>query len=470
MYQQQVQYIINFLMLVDALGVIGSAYFAADMTWVLQRFDVSTQDVDVSYLSLFLVFANNFILGQMGLYSDRRALKFSHTVRDILAAVLILFLLLSGFLIALQIGISRTFVVLCAGSISLLLIFSRALLELYLTRQQKAGFSSHRILIVGNRERVRAVDHALNVQSSWGHKVVGYLHESETRPDEPGTPPFLGTIVDIKRVLVEQSVDEVVFAISGEGAKIDIRQCIDYCEQLGTTYRIVPALYDPRDNYGLRVESIQGIPTLVKNTVSINASGMLYKSILDYLVGSVGFLIFLALYPVIGLIIKLDSPGPVLFTQKRVGQHGRVFDIYKFRTMCVDAEARKAALAAQNEMDGHMFKLERDPRVTRVGAFLRKSSLDEFPQFINVMKGEMSIVGTRPPTLDEVQRYEPRHRRRLAIKPGITGLWQVSGRNKINDFEQVVALDLKYIDNWRFLDDVAILWKTIWVVLARKAY
>lgn len=468
MYQQQVQFIINFLMLLDALCAIGSVYLAADLTWLLHHYDVNTESVDSSYLALFLVFANNFILGQMGLYSDKRALKFTHTVRDSLASVLLLFMLLSAFLIALKISVSRSFIILCAGFMSLLLIFSRAMLELYLNRQEKAGFSSHRVLLVGNRERVRAVAQALEVQSSWGHKVVGYLHESENRPDEPGTPRFLGTIEALHKTLPEQNIDEVVFAISSECANIDIRKCIDYCEELGTTYRIVPALYDPRDSYGLRVEEIQGIPTLLRNTVSINCSGMLYKSVLDYLVGSVGFFIFLLMYPVVGLLIKLDSPGPVLFRQPRVGQHGRVFQIYKFRTMCLDAEAKKAELAAQNEMNGHMFKLACDPRVTKVGNFLRKTSLDEFPQFINVMKGEMSIVGTRPPTQDEVRRYEARHRKRLALKPGITGLWQISGRNKITDFEQVLKLDLQYIDNWRFFDDIRIILKTIQVVLLRK--
>jgi lipopolysaccharide/colanic/teichoic acid biosynthesis glycosyltransferase len=184
--------------------------------------------------------------------------------------------------------------------------------------------------------------------------------------------------------------------------------------------------------------------------------------------GVIGFVIFLVLYPIIGLAIKLGSPGPVLFKQKRVARNGRIFNLYKFRSMVADADSKRQDLLASSEMKGPIFKMEKDPRITRVGRFLRKTSLDEFPQFINVLKGEMSLVGTRPPTLDEVAEYADWHRRRISVKPGITGLWQVSGRNKINDFDEIVKLDLKYIDGWRFWHDLAILWKTVWVVVARK--
>ena len=181
-----------------------------------------------------------------------------------------------------------------------------------------------------------------------------------------------------------------------------------------------------------------------------------------------GTLFFFILYPVIGLAIKLDSSGPILFKQARVGQNNRLFTLYKFRSMVVDAEKRQSALLGNSEMTGPMFKMEDDPRMTKVGRFLRKTSLDEIPQLITILRGEMSLVGTRPPTPNEVKQYENWHRRRISAKPGLTGLWQISGRSKISDFVEVVKLDLQYIDNWRFLHDLVILWKTIWVVLARK--
>jgi len=187
----------------------------------------------------------------------------------------------------------------------------------------------------------------------------------------------------------------------------------------------------------------------------------------------VGALIGLAFTAVASIFIvpaiKLTSPGPVLFKQDRVGMNGRIFKIYKFRTMYVDAEERKAELMAQNEIKGGlMFKIKSDPRVTPVGRILRKTSLDELPQFFNVLKGDMSLVGTRPPTVDEVKKYKTYHRRRISFKPGLTGMWQVSGRSNITDFEEVVRLDTKYIDEWSIWLDIIIILKTIWVVLRKK--
>ena len=194
----------------------------------------------------------------------------------------------------------------------------------------------------------------------------------------------------------------------------------------------------------------------------------MYKRLLDIIVGCIGSCITLAMYPFVALAIKLDSPGPVFFYQTRIGKNGRHFSIIKFRTMVQDAEARLAALQDENIMNGQMFKMERDPRVTRVGSFLRRTSLDEFPQFFNVLAGEMSVVGTRPPTPDEVKGYEIWHRRRISMKPGVTGLWQISGRNNVTDFNQVVRLDLQYMDHWRFTRDLYIIWKTLWVVLTGR--
>jgi len=151
-----------------------------------------------------------------------------------------------------------------------------------------------------------------------------------------------------------------------------------------------------------------------------------------------------------------------------MGQHGRIFNLYKFRSMYEEAEQQKQVFMDKNEMNGALFKLKDDPRITRVGRFLRKTSIDEVPQFLNVLKGEMSLVGTRPPTLDEVEKYQPEHLKRISAKPGITGLWQVSGRNQITDFEEVVKLDCQYLDHWRFFNDLKILAKTVFVVLKRK--
>jgi exopolysaccharide biosynthesis polyprenyl glycosylphosphotransferase len=209
---------------------------------------------------------------------------------------------------------------------------------------------------------------------------------------------------------------------------------------------------------------MDGMPFLAFSTVPTDSLALLVKRVFD-LVFSVATLLFLSpLLLVISVAVKLESPGPVLFRQRRVGLNGREFVLLKFRSMRADAEAEQAALSHRNEMNGPVFKLSDDPRVTRVGRILRKASLDELPQFWNVLRGEMSVVGPRPPIPAEVKRYERRERRRLSMKPGITCVWQVSGRNEI-DFDRWVQLDLAYIDNWSFWRDMKIVLKTIPAVI-----
>ena len=192
---------------------------------------------------------------------------------------------------------------------------------------------------------------------------------------------------------------------------------------------------------------------------------ILVKRVMDICGALVGLVIAGIAYLIFAPIIKKQSPGPAFFSQERVGRNGRTFKIYKFRTMYMDAEERKKELMDQNKMQGFMFKMDDDPRIIPIGHFLRKSSIDELPQFWNILKGEMSLVGTRPPTVDEYKQYEVQHRKRLAMKPGLTGMWQVSGRSDIVDFEEVVALDAKYIEEWDIRMDVKILWKTVLIVL-----
>jgi exopolysaccharide biosynthesis polyprenyl glycosylphosphotransferase len=206
-------------------------------------------------------------------------------------------------------------------------------------------------------------------------------------------------------------------------------------------------------------------------TSSINAMSLkqrVLKRAFDIVVSVIGLVLTAGLTVVLAPIIYIQSPGPVFFVQNRVGKNGRVFKMYKFRSMYMDAEERKKELLEQNQMQGFMFKLDKDPRVTPIGRFIRRTSLDEFPQFWNVLKGDLSLVGTRPPTVDEVEQYELHHLSRLAMKPGITGLWQVSGRSDITDFEEVVRLDNQYIRNFSLSLDAKILVKTVGVVLGMK--
>jgi exopolysaccharide biosynthesis polyprenyl glycosylphosphotransferase len=192
------------------------------------------------------------------------------------------------------------------------------------------------------------------------------------------------------------------------------------------------------------------------------------KRVSDIIGALVGIVFALIATVIFAPIIKLQSKGPVFFTQTRIGKNGRKFKFYKFRTMYVDAEERKKELMEQNEIQGNMFKMDNDPRIIPIGHFMRKYSIDELPQFWNVLKGEMSLVGTRPPLEDEYENYALHHKARLSIKPGLTGMWQVSGRSDVKDFEDVVALDTEYISNWSLFLDLKILLKTVVVVLWGK--
>lgn len=216
------------------------------------------------------------------------------------------------------------------------------------------------------------------------------------------------------------------------------------------------------------LQNINGISVITAAMHQPTTRQRVVKRAMDICGGLVGLCCTGLICLVFGPIIKIQSPGPILFKQQRVGQNGRRFNIYKFRSMYPDAEARKAELMKENKMSGHMFKMDNDPRIIPIGHFMRKTSLDEFPQFFNVLMGDMSLVGTRPPTVDEYEKYELHHRSRLAIKPGLTGLWQVSGRSDITDFEEVVELDKKYIRGFCISQDIKIILKTVWIVLVGR--
>ena len=217
-----------------------------------------------------------------------------------------------------------------------------------------------------------------------------------------------------------------------------------------------------------KVDDFGGYSVLTYTRFQSSYKRLLIKRVMDIVGGLIGMLITLIFFPFAAIAIKLDSPGPVLFSQVRIGRNGRRFKIYKFRSMYMDAEERKKELEEQNEIQGLMFKMENDPRITKVGKFIRKTSIDELPQFYNVVKGDMSLVGTRPPTEDEFEKYNQYYRRRISMTPGLTGLWQVSGRSNIEDFDDVVKYDLQYIDGWSLTLDVKILLRTVWVVLAGR--
>ncbi|MGD9210558.1 MAG: sugar transferase [Desulfobacteraceae bacterium] len=468
MFQQQVQ-IINFvLMLMDALCVIIAGYFGLYVRVITSNglFSMEPNSFVASVLVIMVV--NNYTMGRFNLYSDKKKPSYSNLAAPIFKATITSFFVLSSLIFLfrqffVQADYSRGFLLAFAVSCFGLLLIQRIVSHLYINRSSKSIFSLHSILIVGNKERGQIVHNLLANQLSWGHKVVGRLSlEKEICFDAN----CVGTIDGLADILRSKNIDEVVFALDGDRS-INLNDYLQICRRMGVLVRILPSLWN-EDDSSMSVERCQTVPFLTIKTDNLNATGQLYKRIMDICGGFVGTLSFLLMYPIIGLLIKLDSSGPIIYKQKRVGQHGRIFYVYKFRSMYQDADRRKQELLEKNEMDGLMFKLKDDPRITKVGKWLRIFSLDEWPQFINVLKGEMSLVGTRPPTPDEVKDYSPEHLKRLSAKPGITGLWQVSGRNEIKDFEQVVKLDCQYLDSWKISDDIKIIFKTFYVVLKRK--
>lgn len=322
-----------------------------------------------------------------------------------------------------------------------------------------------RTIVVGNPNMIENYLYYIS-KTSFRYDIIGHILFSNDT-DKSVSSDYLGTIDNLEEILNKNVVDEVIFAFP-RNYMGEVEKHLLLCEERGLTVKMVLDLFDVQMAKTCLL-SVGTLPVLTYHTVSLNNTQLLLKRILD-IVGSVVGLIMTGILSIFIIpAIKLDSKGPILFKQTRVGQNGRHFGLYKFRSMCSDAEVKKKELMKNNKIkDGYMFKIDNDPRVTKVGAFLRKTSLDELPQFINVLKGEMSLVGTRPPTVDEVQKYKNLHHRRISIKPGITGMWQISGRSDVTDFDEVVRLDTKYIDNWTVWRDIEIIFKTVFMLLFKN--
>lgn len=275
--------------------------------------------------------------------------------------------------------------------------------------------------------------------------------------------PVVADAHDLLDVAKQMPVDEM-FLYLPDASRKQVDQLIMDFETMGVVchYNIDVAGLDAKNS---TVEEFGGFTVITYAENRIDYKRRMIKRLIDIAGSLAGLLITAVLLPFVAIAIKLDSKGPVFFAQTRIGKNGRRFKIYKFRSMYTDAEERKKELEAQNEVQGLMFKMENDPRITKVGRFLRKTSIDELPQFYNILVGDMSLVGTRPPTEDEFEQYTPYYRRRLCMTPGLTGLWQVSGRSDIQNFDDVVKYDLHYIDYWSLSLDFKILVQTIGVVL-----
>lgn len=341
--------------------------------------------------------------------------------------------------------------------------------KVLLTRgKNNGGKGSRSLLVVARESQAEAILESIQ-KNNFGHLSIQgvVLLDAQKSQETIGGFPVVADADHALEYIRTHWVDGV-FVDYISGNKV-ITQIISGCWEMGVTIHM--KLVDKLFLGGAQqIERLGGYTVLTSAMTYATTRQLFCKRALD-LVGSVVGLLLTGIVTVfVGPAIFLKSPGPIFFSQKRVGKNGKIFKIYKFRSMYMDAEERKKELMAQNECkDGMMFKMENDPRIIKgIGHFIRNTSLDELPQFWNVLKGEMSLVGTRPPTLDEWEKYQLHHRKRMAIKPGITGMWQVSGRSNIKDFEEVVRLDTEYIENWSFGLDLRILVKTVGMVLKKE--
>ena len=356
----------------------------------------------------------------------------------------------------------------------ILVYVERVLWKRYLVRHKRLFYETVKMVLVTTRNEADDVLERMRLNSFNEFEIIGIAYAEET-PDEDEIVrgiPVICRADEIPDYIQTQWVDAVFISVEDK-TKIPSK-LVEQCLDMGlTVHDILEGMEEWTANQ--YINRMGGYMVLTSSVRMATSKQILLKRLLDICGGLVGVFLTMILTVFLAPAIFISSPGPIFFSQTRVGKNGKRFKIYKFRSMYQDAEKRKKELMEKNEMNGLMFKIEADPRIigsgpdgTRhgLGWFIRKTSLDEFPQFWNVLKGDMSLVGTRPPTEDEWKQYKPYHRARLAVKPGLTGMWQVSGRSDITDFEEVVKLDMKYIKNWNIGMDIKILIKTVFVVLA----
>lgn len=399
-------------------------------------------------------------------YPSRRKSGVAHDLSSVITTNLsaLLVFSVSAFILK-EVSVSRRFIFSYVLTMVVLMFLNRYLVRtlLYLLRQ--AGWDTHTRVIVGANENAERYLDEVHDNRRFGLQVLGFVSTNRQGwdPDLMGVP-CLGSIDHLEEILTSQAPDGVVVALNITDPQIE--QVMHACEVLGVSVELLldglsSKIASSAVHHGARFSSLH------LSAIPHTPPSLLIKRMTDLVMSAVALVVLAPLFLSVAIAIKLEDGGPVWFVQERVGLHNKPFRMYKLRSMRVGAEALQASLHHLNEMSGPVFKITQDPRITRVGAFIRRTSIDELPQLFNVLIGNMSVVGPRPPLPSEVDRYADIHRRRLSVKPGLTCLWQIAGRNNI-DFDRWMALDLAYIDNWSYLGDVKIIFQTIPAVLKRS--
>lgn len=408
--------------------------------------------------NLFVNANNNFI--QRGYYVEFIAIT-KYIIVSVLMVIAVLYLTKEGQ------NFSRI-VIAYFGIFDLAFTYiSHILFKKYLLIFYRKGNNSSKVMIITDSNHAKTVMENVLHDKAWNYEITAITVMDENKVGEKicgiDVVACSGNLFDVAKLIL---LDEVFIYLPNEDMP-KIKEMIINFENMGVVCHYNVDIIDLHSSEQT-VGKFAGYAVVSFSLKYMDFRRLLIKRLIDILGSLVGLLLTALITPFVALAIKLESKGPVFFSQIRIGKNGRRFKIYKFRSMYMDAEEKKKALLEQNEMDGLMFKMEDDPRVTKVGKFIRKTSIDELPQFYNILIGDMSLVGTRPPTVDEFEKYNLNYRRRLSITPGLTGMWQVNGRSNVLSFDEVVKYDLEYIDNWSLRLDFKILLQTVGVVLFRK--
>jgi len=371
------------------------------------------------------------------------------------------------FLVRLHQDISRLFFVTYFALTFAALAGNRVVLRRVARSVRRNGHNLRVFAVIGSGDLAREVVQTVEEHPEWGLQFAGHILDAQGAGNQPKPSPelVLGTVSQLGQILDDNVIDEVIFAVPRERLP-HIEGAFRLCQEQGANARVCLDLFHVAGSH-VALGEMDGLPMLAFTRAPTDEVALLFKRAFDVVASAVAVLLLSPLFVATAIAVKLDSPGPVFFSQTRVGKNGRPFKMLKFRSMHIDAEERLDSLRTQNEVSGPVFKMRNDPRVTRVGRFIRRTSLDELPQFLNVLSGEMSIVGPRPPVPSEVRQYQRWQRRRLSVKPGITCTWQVSGRSDVS-FDQWMKLDLEYIDTWSLWGDIQICFRTVPAVLLSR--
>ncbi len=407
------------------------------------------------------------LLYYYGAYQSIRVKTLLQTLEPVLKTVFIggVFLMTILFVFKLQ-SISRALILIFLAFNVLLLVVERFSVFLFLRYIRKHGYNTRSVLIVGTGDRAKGFAESVLNHNEWGSKIVGFVDTGSSKSgSEILGHKVVGVIDDLPDILSKNQVDEVVFVVPKKNSLDMIDEAVASCEEIGVRVRIACDFFKRGAYVRTHLDTLDDWPLLSFSSTPHYGEVFVAKRVFDFVFSSIVLLLTFPVLFIIALAVKFTSRGPVFFRQQRNGLNGRNFELLKFRTMVDNADGIKSQLAHLNELSGPAFKVKNDPRITSLGRFLRKFSLDEFPQFINVLKGDMSVVGPRPLISTDAERYVYSQRRRLSVRPGLTCLWQVNGRHKVADFKDWVRLDLEYIDNWSLGLDIQIILKTIPVVL-----